>query len=320
VLDSTWPASLSVPRLRVLVDNDFSGDPDGLVQLAQHVLSPSVDIRTIIGSHLAAGDWWDPVDDTADRAAAEARRVLELAARTDIPVVAGSNVALGEDGQPIQTEGTDAIIAEAMRDDTDLPLFLTCGAGLTEVASAWLLEPRIAERLTVVWIGGHEHQGLAERPPGGSTVEYNLNIDLRAGQIVFNESDLSIWQIPRNMYRTAIASRAEMLLRMRAHGPLGEHIFDALARDGRRALDAGQRIGETWVLGDSPLVLLTALMTHFQAAPASSTYVTMPCPRIDDEGQYLPSADGRPLRVYTSLDTRLMLEDLYAKLELHASS
>ena len=37
------------PRIRVIVDNDFGGDPDGLFQLVHQVLSPSVEIRGIIG-------------------------------------------------------------------------------------------------------------------------------------------------------------------------------------------------------------------------------------------------------------------------------
>jgi hypothetical protein len=51
--------SVITPRMRVIVDNDFSGDPDGLFQLAHLVLSPSVDIRAIIGSHLKVGDGFD---------------------------------------------------------------------------------------------------------------------------------------------------------------------------------------------------------------------------------------------------------------------
>lgn len=320
MIETTWPGSLCGPRARVVIDNDFSGDPDGLVQLAHHALSPSVDLRAVIGSHLAAGDRWDPSPHSADHAADAARRVLDLAGRPDVTVVAGSNVGLGEAAEPIPSPGTDAIIAEALRADTDLPLFVVCGAGLTELASAWLTEPRIAGRLTVVWIGGHEHDGLAEPPPGAPDMEYNLNIDPVAGRVVFNDSDLSIWQVPRDTYRWVLASRAELLVRMRPHGPLGEHLFDRLADIARWVHEAGQSIGETYVLGDSPLVLLTALTTAFQPAPASSTYVTMPCPRIAPSGLYEANPAGRPLRVYTSLDSRLLLEDLYAKLELHAAS
>jgi pyrroline-5-carboxylate reductase len=36
-----WPPSSIAPRIRVIVDNDFAGDPDGLFQLAHQVLSPS---------------------------------------------------------------------------------------------------------------------------------------------------------------------------------------------------------------------------------------------------------------------------------------
>jgi hypothetical protein len=39
-------------RFRIITDNDYAGDPDGLMQLAHHLLSPSVEIRGIISSHL----------------------------------------------------------------------------------------------------------------------------------------------------------------------------------------------------------------------------------------------------------------------------
>ena len=52
---ATAMADFVTPRMRVIIDNDFSGDPDGLFQLAHHLLSPSVEIRGIIGSHLKAG-------------------------------------------------------------------------------------------------------------------------------------------------------------------------------------------------------------------------------------------------------------------------
>ena len=49
------------------------------------------------------------------------------------------------------------------------------------------LEPRIAEHLTAVWIGGPEHPGVPA-PPGGDVPEYNLRIDVTAAQVVFNDS------------------------------------------------------------------------------------------------------------------------------------
>lgn len=48
--DSTYFQETVKPRIRVIIDNDFGGDPDGLFQLVHHILSPSVQIKGIIGS------------------------------------------------------------------------------------------------------------------------------------------------------------------------------------------------------------------------------------------------------------------------------
>ena len=36
------------PRIRVIIDNDFGGDPDGLFHLAQQLLSPSAEVRAVV--------------------------------------------------------------------------------------------------------------------------------------------------------------------------------------------------------------------------------------------------------------------------------
>jgi purine nucleosidase len=304
--------------MRVVVDNDFSGDPDGLVQLAHHALSPSVDLRLVIGSHLRKDDPFDPSDTTADNAAQLAEEILELAGRSDVPVLAGSNVGMDDPATPVPSAAAEALVAEAMRDDVDTPLYVCAGAGLTEVASAWLMEPRIAERLTLVWIGGPEHPGLALPPPDAMPIEYNLLIDVTAGSVVFGRSAIPVWQVPRDAYRQTLVSFPEMHLRMAGEGPLGARLYSAL--DGVRAMAAehGFHLGETYILGDSPLVLLTALQSGFEPDPSSSRHVVRETPGIGEDGQYVPAPGARAMRVYTHIDNRLMVEDLFAKLRLHS--
>jgi purine nucleosidase len=303
--------------MRVVVDNDFSGDPDGLVQLAHHALSPSVDLRLVIGSHLRSDDPFDSSDRTADNAAELAREVLELAGRGDVRALAGSNIGLTDPATPVRTLAAEALVAEAMREDADTPLYVCAGAGLTEVASAWLLEPRIAERITLVWIGGPEHPGLSLPPPDAMPIEYNLLIDVIAGSVVFGRSSIAVWQVPRDAYRQTLVSFAELQLRMAQEGPLGARLFAAL--DGVRSIAAehGVHLGETYALGDSPLVLLTALQSGFEPDTSSSRHVVRETPDITEDGQYAPVDGARPMRVYTHLDVRLMVEDLFAKLRLH---
>jgi purine nucleosidase len=298
----------------VIIDNDFSGDPDDLFQLAHHVLSPSVQIPFVIGSHLSPGDFFDPSDRQADNASEVARGLLDLLGFT-IPVFAGSNQGLSTPSTPIRSAAAEAIVHEAMRDDTDLPLFLALGAGMTDLASAVLMEPRIADRiLSVVWIGGPEHERLGLAHPVANQVEYNLKIDIPAARTVFNDSAIPIWQVPRNTYRLALVSLAELETRVRPHGALGQLLADSIETLRAGAESAGHLMGETYVLGDQPLVLLTALHTSFEPDTASSAFVVRPTPHLTAEGWYEDNPSGRPMRVYTALDTRLMFEDLFAKL------
>lgn len=318
--NDVWRQDLIEPRIRVISDNDYSGDPDGLIQLAHHLLSPSVEVRAVIGTHLREGDSWAQNGDEVAAAVATAQKIVEMCGQAGrIPVLAGAPGPMVDEQTPQDSPGIRFIIDEAMRDDTDIPLFMVCGGSLTEIASAYLLEPRIAERLTVIWIGGHEHEGLAVAPPGAPELEYNLHEDVVAGLVLFNHSTLNLWQIPRDQYRHVLASRAELRVRMDGKGELGTYLYAALAKVANDLASSGYKAGEVYCLGDSPLVLLTALQSTFEPDPASCRYVTMKCPTLLPSGLYQEKRNGRDIRVYTFLDNRLLLEDLYAKLELFNS-
>ncbi len=313
------------PRKRVIIDNDFAGDPDDIYQLAHHVLSPSVAIPVVISSHLGVGDFHDPSDRQADNGAAIAERALGIAGRSDIKVVTGSNTALRDTCTAIESDGALAIIQEAMRTDTDLPLVVALGGGLTELASAYLLEPKIAERLSAIWIGGSGYETL-KLDPSVKVFEYNLNLDVAAAQVVF-DSPIPLWQVPMPAYRQCSISKAEIDLRVRPHGELGKLLaesIDASPKWVSKHLDANW--GETYIMGDNPLVLLTALLTPYgtdagfpdmEVTPTSAFDIRV-APGIQPNGRYIERSDHRRIRVYRSIDTRLMFEDFYAKLALHA--
>lgn len=304
------------PRMRVIMDNDFSGDPDGLFQLAHLLLSPSVEVRGIIGSHLKVGDGFDPSRTQADNAAAKARELMQvMGVKTNIPIMAGSNAAMPTDSTPAKSAAVEFIVREASRTDTKLPLYVLCGAGLTEIASAVLTAPQLANKLTLIWIGGPEYADLALPPPNYANPEYNLNIDIAAARYVFNRSMIPLWQVPRNVYRQCLLPYSQLLLKVKPRGKTGNYLSDVLERLMVR-IQGFVNIGETYILGDSPLVLLTALQSSFEADPSSSDYVIRQAPRINPMGAYEVNHNGRPIRVYTRVDTNLMFNDFFAKLEL----
>ncbi|MDN4478766.1 nucleoside hydrolase [Demequina sp. SYSU T00039] len=308
-------ADETAPRTRVIIDNDFMGDPDDLFQLVHHLLSPSVEIPLIVSSHLHVDEPWDPTTEQAAHGVLVVRDILARMGITgaDDRVVAGAETAMPDPATPLDTPAARAIIAEALRDDPR-PLYYCAGGGLTDLASALLLEPAIADRMTLVWIGGSEHPGIGLVAPEVPPAEYNLTIDVPAAQAVFGDTAIPIWQVPRPAYRQAIVTAAELRTRVRPHGSVGAHLHAEIREVGHMLAGFGMNAGETYVMGDQPLVLLTALQTAFEPDPASSDHVTLPAPRIDAEGLYEPRPDGRPIRVYTAVDNRLTFADLEAKL------
>jgi purine nucleosidase len=270
-------------QCRVIVDNDWSGDPDGLVALAHHVLSPANRVVAVTSSFL------DPVFQAppgAAHGATLARELLELIGGSVLPPVhAGSEIPFGS-GEAT-SPASDAVVAEARRDDA-MPLYLVCGGPLTNVAAALEQAPDIAERLVLVWIGGSLELGA---------FEYNRHADRAAAEFVFSRPTLEIWQIPLETYRTCAYSVAELEHDLGGGGRLGRWLWDRFTS---LPMPDFVEVRGVWPLGDSPPVLVTAL------GDESSTFTTTPA-----------TGDRGARRVYTGVDFRLIVGDLLARLRLH---
>ncbi len=265
---------------RVIVDNDWAGDPDGLLALAHHLLSPTNRVTLVTSSFL--NPMFGPSAGTAERGAMLARGLLELTGH-GVEVVAGPDAPFDAGGS--EAAVADGIVAEAMREDP-LPLFLVCGGPLTNVAHALRREPRIAERLTLVWVGG----AIA---PG--EFEYNRDTDAAAADFVLGVPGLTVLQFPLETYRRCGYSVAELEADLAGSGLLGAWLWDRFLE---LPLPPEVRLPGVWALGDSLPVLITALND------TSSTY----------------TADGPNRRVYTDVDLRLLVGDLLARLRLHERS
>ncbi len=47
--------------------------------------------------------------------------------------------------------------------------------------------------------------------------------------MIFNDSPIPIWQVPRNVYRQMLFTHAEMQTQVRPHGKLGAYLNDSIA-------------------------------------------------------------------------------------------
>lgn len=307
-------APLAGPRSRTIFVNDLSGDIDGLFACVHQILSSSTELRAIVGTGTGRPG------ETADASAAIAGEMLDLMGMGGrVKVFPGAAAKLAAANAPARSPGVQAIIDEAMRTDTALPLFVAVGGGLTEVASALMLEPRIADRFTLVWIGGDAY-------PAGGTGETNFNIDPLAAQFVFNESSVRIWQVPRSVYATCLVSDTEIQAFVAPYGAIGAWLYRKVEERPLKYMKA-LNMGETWTLGDSPLVVLTALSdwppSDASKRPfryertGSSAFDMVAAPRLNSDGTYAARPDGRMIRVYKSVDTRMMVSDFFAKLQVN---
>ncbi|GAA0487198.1 nucleoside hydrolase [Microbacterium aurantiacum] len=283
------------PQARVIVDNDFAGDPDGLLALAHHLLADGAVVRGITGTAIPREGQPVPAGDTARDAVDE---LLDRLGVTERPAVsADTRARFAELTEP--TDGARLLTVEAMRED-DLPLYVCAGGPLTNIASALRADPTLADRMHIVWIGGGSH-------PDGAW-EYNLTHDLPAAQFVFNETRVPIIQVPQAVYRQCAMSTAELEHGLRSAGEFGRWLYSRFT-----APPSFVRIAGHWPMGDSPPVLITALTTE------SSMSRTIPSPWIDDEGRYAMHPSPRDLVVFDTIDVRLLFADFFARLHLAAS-
>lgn len=287
-------------RWRVIVDTDAKNEADDQYAIVHALLSPSLDVRGLIAAHF--GDRPERSATSMLDSRAEIDLVLDLMGmRDEVRVENGASVRLPDMQTPVPSAGADLIVEEAMRPDAG-PLYVAFLGPLTDMASALLIEPEIANRdVTVVWIGG---------PPYDDTVptywpEFNLSNDVLAANVVFSSS-VEVWQVPMSTYVMVAVGYAELERKVAPCGELGSYLVRQLVEWNERY--AGLPM-EYRSLGDSPAI--GVILNH-----SCGRSVMRPAPRITADCRYELDAGNRPIRVYETIDSRFVLEDFFAKLQL----
>lgn len=288
----------SQKMVRVIMDTDAKNEADDQYAIVHALLSPKFDNRGIIAAHF--GEWRSPT--SMEDSYEEIAKILALMKIQDNNMIfKGAPRALADESTPIPSAGAELIIKEAMSDDPR-PLFVTILGPLTDMAAALLMEPRIADRLTVIWIGGGAY-------PAGEP-EYNLWNDIHAANVVF-KSKVSVWQVPKNVYQRVMVSLAELEYRVKPHGELGNYLFKQLVEFGHTeaAINTIIRTGECWCLGDSPVVGLLLCDHEYH-------YDWLPAPEFTQDMRYIHERNNRPIRIYKDVNSRFILEDFFIKLAM----
>jgi inosine-uridine nucleoside N-ribohydrolase len=291
------------PKPRVILNTDAKTEVDDQFAIVHTLLTPRFDIRGIVPAHFGfrPGESGTPLEDSR----AEVDLLLDLMDLSGkVRVENGSPHALADYRTPAPSPGAELIVEEAMREDTDAPLYVAFLGPLTDMASALLTEPRIAERdVTVVWTGGPPYDGR----PIHYWPEYNLSNDVAAANVVFS-SGVKVWQIPMSVYVMTSISLVELEERVEPCGKIGRYLA-------RQLLDQANELEPScdgfWLLGDQPVigVMINAFCGTFRERPAPEF-------RYDCSMDF--SRSTCTVRAYENVDMRFVYEDFFLRLRKFA--
>jgi purine nucleosidase len=287
-------------RVRVILNTDAKNEADDQYAIVHAILTPLFELHGIIPAHF--GDRRGPGSLQASHE--EVLKLLDLMDLNGrVPVRPGADMMLSDEKTPVPSEGSALIIEEALKDDPR-PLHVAFLGPLTDMASALLEKPSIAERkVRVVWIGGEDW------PVGGW--EYNLWNDVNAANVVFR-SKVELWQIPSTVYKRMAVSYAELVEKVYDKSPLGKYLVEQLVEwntlyEPKYLWFRGEPL-EHRSLGDSPAIGVTMY------PDCGWSEWRPPAPEFNKEMNYVHTGRNRPIRVYQGIDQRFVLEDFFAKL------
>ncbi|MHC4443404.1 MAG: nucleoside hydrolase [Planctomycetota bacterium] len=192
--------------IRVIIDTDFRNEIDDIWAVALALLSPE---RFKIEGFVAANfDNERGGPDGIEQSAVELETILRKAGMAGkYPIKRGSS-PLRYQYEPSESEGVDFIIEKAMASSPKDPLWVVGLGASTDIASAYLKEPRIVDRVVVFW-------HFRTRWPKKC---YNFNVigDIRAARLVFHSP------LPFVLFDTGTFLRCPMKESERYIKPCGE--------------------------------------------------------------------------------------------------
>lgn len=202
----------------VVLDTDTYNEIDDQYAVAYALLSPD---RMKVHAVYAApylNNRSTSAGDGMEKSYQEILRILAFLKRpTANFAFRGSSGFLPAAGQAVESEAARDLIRKALA-PRDNPLYvLTIGAP-TNVASALLMEPKIKERIVVVWLGGATHEWPSAR-------EFNLQQDIHASRVLF-DSGVALVQVPtKNVSEHLRTTIPELERHMKGRSRLGDYLY-----------------------------------------------------------------------------------------------
>ena len=293
--------------VQIVLDTDTYNEVDDQFALAYALLSPeAMTVEAVYAAPFTNSRSSGPADGM-ERSYQEIHRILDMLGAGAGPkyanvdrdkfVFRGSDRYIGTTGRPVASPAAHDLIRRALQ-PRDEPLFVVAVGAPTNVASALRMEPKIRDKIAVVWLGAQPYWMKSAR-------EFNCRQDIPASQTLF-DSGVALMNVPaRNVSEHLRTTLPELERYLKGHSKIGDYLYEVVAGYAR---ERSPHQGYPWskVIWDISAI---ALLVN---ADWVETEVT-PSPILTDEMTYRHNASRHPVRVATGLNRDAVFDDLFRK-------
>jgi purine nucleosidase len=220
ISDTTRLERLRPPtgKVRMVLDTDTYNEIDDQFAVVHALLSPEqLDVEALYAAPFTNNRSTGPADGM-EKSYQEILRLLDRLGR--LPegfVFRGSTGYLLDRDTPQRSEAAIDLVERAMAGPA--PLYTVAIGAITNIASAILIEPRIIERIVVVWLGGNALHWPHTR-------EFNLMQDIHASRLIF-DCGVPFVHIPcRGVTTHLLTTVPEMERYVQGRGAIGDYLVE----------------------------------------------------------------------------------------------
>lgn len=189
------------------------------------------------------------------------------------------------------TKAVEKIIEIAMKNEKTY--ILSIGA-ITNIAIAVLKEPKIIDRIEIIWLGGHS---LLQN----KNDEFNFRQDIKAVKTIF-ESNVKLTIIPcKNVASNLITSIYELEHFLKGKNELCDYLCQRFYNDGVHGIQ------ERRVIWDISVIAYMINKEWFETKEIS-------CPNIKDDTSYKLTENNHSIKIVNYLNVDKIYKDLFKKL------
>lgn len=285
-------------RVRVVIDSDTFNEIDDQFAIAYALLSPQrLDVQAIYAAPFHNERSSGP-EDGMRKSHAEILKLLERLGRDPAGLVQPGATRWLDPDKPQRTAAVDDLIRRA--GDGQGRLHVVAIGAITNIAAALRIEPSLAERIVVLWLGGHPTAWHSCR-------EFNLCGDLTAAQVVFDSGVPMVLFPCRNVAEHLRTTLAEIERYVRGRGRIGDFLYETV-RD-----CVGDTVAYSRVIWDLAPVAWLVDPTWFDS-------MLRPCPRPTSSFTWDCNPHRPLIREVIGLNRDRIFRDLFTKLDAAASA